>query len=103
MEAHREGGSVAAQRVMVDDARVLASVLRRLLRGEVPSPTRIGLGISLTPAEVEAALTRLHTAGAVYMADGMVRACRESPPGTGSASGGRRPVPTAPSTRWRCP
>ncbi len=74
MENHREGGSIAAQRVMADDVRVLASVLRRLLRGEVPSPTRIGLGTGLTPLEVEAALTRLHTAGAVYMADGMVRA-----------------------------
>jgi len=53
---------------------VLASVLRGLLRGEVPSPTRIGPGTGLAPAEVEAALTRLHTAGAVYLADGRIRA-----------------------------
>jgi len=59
---------------MADDARVLASVLRRLLRGEVPDPTRIGPGTGLTPGEVKAALTRLHAAGAVYLADGMLRA-----------------------------
>jgi hypothetical protein len=65
---------VSAQRVMVDDARVLASVLRRLLRGEALGSMRLGLGTGLAPAEVEAALTRLHAAGAIYLAEEMIRA-----------------------------
>jgi hypothetical protein len=34
----------------------------------------LGPGTGLTPAEVEAALIRLHAAGALYLADGMIKA-----------------------------
>ncbi len=54
------------------DSRVLAAVLRRLLRGERVSPASLSMGTGLTPAETEAALARLAEAGALYLADGTV-------------------------------
>jgi hypothetical protein len=55
-----------------EDTRLLAAVLRRLLRGERVSPTSLSLGTGLTAGEAEAALARLDAAGVLYLADGIV-------------------------------
>ncbi len=71
------GGSdlpVAATDTASQDARVLAAVLRRLLRGGTVSPASLDPGTGFTQAEAEVALARLEAAGALYMADGAVRA-----------------------------
>lgn len=56
------------------DTRVLAAVLRRLLRGERVTPTSLSMGTGLMRQEVEDAFGRLDAAGALYLADGIVRA-----------------------------
>jgi hypothetical protein len=65
---------VAAAEAVSRDARVLAAVLRRLLRGEAVSPASPDPETGLTRAEAGAALARLEAAGALHMADGAVRA-----------------------------
>jgi hypothetical protein len=65
---------MSATDVTSQDTRVLAAVLKRLLRGERVSPASLSLGTGLTAGEAEAALTRLDAAGTLYMADGIVRA-----------------------------
>jgi len=72
-----EGGQkmhIADPDVTPQDSRVLAAVLRRLLRGERVSPAALSMGTGLGPAEAEAALARLAAVGALYLADGIVMA-----------------------------
>lgn len=56
------------------EARVLAAVLRRMLRGEPVSSATVGMATGLAPEEVEAALAALDAAGTIYRRDGRVAA-----------------------------
>lgn len=63
---------MSAERVstMQHEPRVLAAVLRRMLRGEPVSPAPVGMATGLAPEEVEAALAALDAAGAIYRTEG---------------------------------
>src|SRR5579884_3814195 len=71
---HSEGRPVSGPDTVSDDARVLACVLRRLLRGDAPSPAQIGAELDLAPGKTEAVLARLHAAGVIDLVDGALRA-----------------------------
>ena len=58
----------------VEDVKVLAAVLRGLLGGATPTPGALSAERSCTLDAIEAVLARLHTAGAIYLADGIVTA-----------------------------
>jgi hypothetical protein len=73
MEMHSEGRPRSGSGAAGHDARVLAYVLRRLLRGDAPGPAEIGAELAIAPEEAEAALARLHTAGAIDLVDGVLR------------------------------
>lgn len=60
--------------VVSRDVRVLATVLRRLLRAERVSPASLSMGTGLTRQDAEEALGRLDAAGILYLEDGIVRA-----------------------------
>jgi hypothetical protein len=54
------------------EAQVQVAVLKRLLRGEPVDPASLSAATGFTPAAVGAALATLHSAGALYLADGNV-------------------------------